>query len=66
MTEKMFRWPGVGQMAVDALLNRDGPVITGAVLFASTAVVVSTVVLDVSYLLLDPRLRRPAGQQAQA
>jgi ABC-type dipeptide/oligopeptide/nickel transport system permease component len=41
-------------------------VITGAVLFASTAVVVSTVVLDVSYLLLDPRLRRPAGRQTQA
>lgn len=60
VTEKMFRWPGVGQMAVDALLNRDGPVITAAVLFASSAVVLSTLLLDASYLLLDPRLRKPA------
>jgi ABC-type dipeptide/oligopeptide/nickel transport system permease component len=49
-------------MAVDALLNRDGPLITGAVLFASSAVVLSTLLLDASYLLLDPRLRKPAAQ----
>ena len=61
VTEKLFRWPGVGEMAVVALLNRDGPVIFGTVLFASTAVVASTLALDLSYLVLDPRLRRPGG-----
>ncbi len=59
VTERLFRWPGVGQMAVEALLNRDAPVIFGTVLFAATAVVAATLVLDLVYALLDPRLRRP-------
>ena len=58
VTEKLFRWPGVGMLAVDALLNRDGPVILGTVLFSSMAVVLSTLLLDVLYVVLDPRLRR--------
>ncbi len=57
VTERVFRWPGVGQMAVEALLNRDAPVIFGTVLFTSTAVVVATVVLDLCVGVLDPRLR---------
>jgi peptide/nickel transport system permease protein len=60
VTEKLFRWPGVGQMAVEALLNRDGPVVTATVLFSSTAIVLATLALDVLYLALDPRLRIPA------
>lgn len=58
VTERLFRWPGVGQLAVEALLNRDAPVIFGTVLFTSAAVVASTVVLDLLYVVLDPRLRR--------
>lgn len=58
VTEKLFRWPGVGQLAVEALLNRDAPVIFGTVLFAAAAVVTCTLVLDLAYALLDPRLRR--------
>jgi peptide/nickel transport system permease protein len=58
VTEKLFRWPGVGQMAVDAVLNRDGSVILGVVLFTSTAVALSTVLLDFALPLLDPRLAR--------
>lgn len=57
VTEKLFRWPGVGQMAVEAVLNRDAPVIFGTVLVTSTAVVVSTLLVDAAYALLDPRLR---------
>lgn len=58
VTEKLFRWPGVGQMAVDALLNRDGPVITATVLLSSVTIVLATLALDLVYLALDPRLRR--------
>jgi peptide/nickel transport system permease protein len=58
VTEKLFRWPGVGMLAVDALLNRDGPVIVGTVLFAALAVVLATLLLDLVYLALEPRLRR--------
>jgi peptide/nickel transport system permease protein len=58
VTEKLFRWPGVGQLAVEGLLNRDAPVIFGTVLFTAAAVVVATLVLDLVYVVLDPRLRR--------
>jgi peptide/nickel transport system permease protein len=58
VTERLFRWPGVGQMTVEALLNRDAPVIFGTVLFTSAAVVAATLLLDVAYLVLDPRLGR--------
>ena len=58
VTERLFRWPGVGQMAVEALLNRDAPVIFGTVLFTSAAVVAATVALNLGVGLLDPRLRR--------
>lgn len=56
VTEKLFRWPGVGQMMVDAVLNRDGSVVLGVVLFTSTAVALSTVLLDLVLPLVDPRL----------
>lgn len=55
VTEKLFRWPGVGQMTVEALLNRDAPVIFGTVLFTSSAVVASTVALDLVFAWIDPR-----------
>jgi peptide/nickel transport system permease protein len=58
VTEKLFRWPGVGQLAVEAILNRDAPVVFGTVLFSATAVVAATLVLDLVYVVLDPRLRR--------
>jgi peptide/nickel transport system permease protein len=58
VTEKVFRWPGMGSMAVDAMVNRDGPVIVGTVLFSAVAIVVATLLLDLSYVLLDPRMRR--------
>jgi peptide/nickel transport system permease protein len=57
VTEKLFRWPGVGQLAVDALLNRDGALVSGTVLFSSGAIVFATLALDLTYVFLDPRLR---------
>lgn len=59
VTEKLFRWPGLGQMTVEALVNRDGPVIAASVLLAATATVLATVVVDLGTTLLDPRLRSP-------
>jgi peptide/nickel transport system permease protein len=57
VVEKLFRWPGIGQLAVDALVNRDGPVIVGAVLVSSTAMVGSLFVLDSLAGWIDPRVR---------
>jgi peptide/nickel transport system permease protein len=57
VTETLFRWPGIGALSVTALLDRDGPVIVGTVLVTSTAIVVSNVVVDLLYGVIDPRLR---------
>ena len=58
VTESVFRWPGIGALSVDALLNRDGPILMGTVILTSIAVVVATVLVDVAYGVLDPRIRR--------
>jgi peptide/nickel transport system permease protein len=58
VTESIFRWPGVGSLAVNATLDRDGPVIMGCVIVTSLAVVVSTIAVDFAYAILDPRVRR--------
>jgi peptide/nickel transport system permease protein len=60
VTETLFRWPGIGSLSVTALLDRDGPIVIGTVLVTSTAVVMSSVVVDFLYALLDPRVRVPA------
>jgi peptide/nickel transport system permease protein len=58
VTETIFRWPGLGQLSVQALLNRDGPVIVGAVVVTSTAIVLANLLVDLCYASLDPRVRR--------
>ncbi len=58
VTEKLFRWPGLGALTVDAVVNRDAPVIFGTVMFSAAAIALATLALDVVYLVLDPRLRR--------
>ena len=58
VTETVFRWPGLGSLSVDAMLDRDGPVIMGCVIVTSVVVVLSTLFVDFAYLALDPRLRR--------
>jgi peptide/nickel transport system permease protein len=57
VTEKLFRWPGLGQLSVDAVFDRDAPIVMGTVIVASTAIVLSNLVVDFSYALLDPRAR---------
>jgi peptide/nickel transport system permease protein len=57
VTETVYAIPGLGSMTVDAVLNRDFPVIQGLVLFFSVAYVVVNLLVDLSYLILDPRIR---------
>jgi peptide/nickel transport system permease protein len=57
VTETVFAIPGLGSLTVDAVLNRDFPVIQGVVLFFSVLYVLVNLVVDLSYLLLDPRIR---------
>jgi peptide/nickel transport system permease protein len=57
VTETVFAIPGLGSLTVDAVLNRDFPVIQGVVLFFSVLYVFINLLVDLSYLLLDPRIR---------
>ena len=54
--ETIFRWPGLGKLAMDAITNRDYPVIQGFVLLTSVIYVVTNLVTDICYHLIDPRL----------
>jgi peptide/nickel transport system permease protein len=58
VTESVFRWPGLGSLSSAALLDRDGPLVMGCVIITSSIVVLSTLLVDVAYVLLDPRLRK--------
>ena len=57
VTETVFAIPGLGSLTVDVVLNRDFPVIQGVVLFFSLLYVLINLLVDLSYLVLDPRIR---------
>ncbi len=55
--ETIFRWPGLGKLAMDAITNRDYPVIQGFVLFTSVVYVMVNLLTDIAYHWVDPRVR---------
>jgi peptide/nickel transport system permease protein len=55
--ESVFAWPGLGSLAVGAVGNRDYPVLMGASVLVAIAVVLGTLLSDVAYAVLDPRVR---------
>ncbi len=57
LTEIIFAWPGLGRLIYDATLSRDYPLLMGAFLVASLSVIMANLITDISYGLLDPRVR---------
>jgi peptide/nickel transport system permease protein len=57
ITEQIFAWPGVGQLAVNAIVNRDYPVLQGVILTVALLVTLVNLAVDMLYVVLDPRLR---------
>jgi peptide/nickel transport system permease protein len=57
VTESVYAIPGLGRLTVDAVLARDFPTIQGVILLFSVAYVLVNLLIDVSYLLFDPRIR---------
>jgi peptide/nickel transport system permease protein len=55
--EIIFSIPGLGRLGMNAVLNRDYPVIQGVVLLAATGYVVVNLLIDLAYSLIDPRIR---------
>jgi peptide/nickel transport system permease protein len=57
ITETIFAWPGVGRLSVQAIANRDYPVVQAAVFLLSTTFVLVNLGVDLAYTYLDPRIR---------
>jgi len=57
VTESVYAIPGLGRLTVDAVLARDFPTIQGLILFFSAAYVLVNLLVDLSYVFLDPRVR---------
>jgi peptide/nickel transport system permease protein len=57
VTETVYAIPGLGRLTVDAVLARDFPTIQGVILFFSVVYVLVNLAVDLSYVLLDPRIR---------
>jgi peptide/nickel transport system permease protein len=57
LVETVFNWPGLGTLALDAILGRDYPTIIGILFFSSMIVIVANLLTDLCYRLVDPRLR---------
>jgi len=61
LTETIFGWDGLGRYALDGILKRDYPVIMGVVLFGAFVFVTMNLLVDLSYHVLDPRVRIKSG-----
>jgi len=57
ITETIFAWPGVGRLSVQAIANRDYPVVQAAVFLLASTFVLVNLLVDVVYTYLDPRIR---------
>ena len=62
VTETLFAWPGLGSMVMEAITQRNYPVIQGYVLLTGVFIVTANVLVDLSYSLFDPRIRSRRGK----
>jgi peptide/nickel transport system permease protein len=56
ITEQIFSWPGIGKLVVDSIGGRDYPVVQAVVLLSALSYMLSTLVVDIAYGWLDPRI----------
>jgi len=57
VTEVVFSWPGMGRLIVEGILDRDYPLVQGAILVFGFVFVVINLLIDISYSIVDPRVR---------
>ncbi len=57
IVETIFLWPGIGQLAVQSIFSKDYPVVQGVVLLAALSYMAANLLVDIGYVILDPRIR---------
>jgi peptide/nickel transport system permease protein len=57
VTESVFGWPGMGRLAIEAANGRDYPLVVGITVIVAAVVVLSSLIVDLAYTWLDPRVR---------
>ena len=57
IVESIFTIPGLGRLTVDAIMNRDYPVLQGTVLLFAATLLTMNLIIDIFYSWLDPRIR---------
>jgi peptide/nickel transport system permease protein len=57
VVETIFLWPGIGQLAVQSIFSKDYPVVQGIVLLAAQSYMAANLLVDIGYVILDPRIR---------
>ena len=57
ITETVFNWPGLGQLSVHAANDRDPALLMGVILIVGAAVLLSSILADFAYSVVDPRIR---------
>ena len=60
LVETVFNWPGLGSLAFDSILRRDSPTLLGILFFSALIVIVANILTDLSYRLIDPRIKTGA------
>jgi peptide/nickel transport system permease protein len=62
VVETVFSWPGLGQLLVDGIRNRDYSLVQAATVFIALVVAITNMAVDLIYVLLDPRIRHPKAR----
>jgi len=62
ITEQIFAYPGMGRLAIQAILSRDYPVIQAVVFFSAVVVILTNFAIDLAYVKLDPRISLEGGR----
>lgn len=57
ITEQIFEWPGMGRLTIEAINQRDYPVLMGITLITALLVTLGNLLADITYSLVDPRIR---------
>lgn len=57
VVESIFAWPGLGRLAIESVYQNDFPLISGVVLFATVAYVTANFLVDLAYVVIDPKIR---------